>query len=124
GQTASCAFHAPHSGRYRFRATSEGAAPTAVERFAYVGSVAIERKGEHRASLVSDRNVAAPGARVHLALTQPYAKANALLTIAHGRVLKYWVQPLSGTVTEFDLPIQRDWSPGFTLSAVVLDAAE
>lgn len=124
GKATPCAFRPPHTGLYRFRASSKGAADTWVERYAMTGVNTKTTAIKDRANLTTPRNTVDAGSALHVVLTQPFAKARALMTISHGRVLKHWVLDLNGPVTEFDVPTRRAWQPGFTLGAAVLDAQE
>lgn len=118
GQTSSCGFRAPKVGRYRFLASVEGAAPTVLTR--YIGEAAPfdAAKTEKQATLtllrVSDGKTPA-----RVKLHQPYPKANVLFAIEYGHVVGHWVQTVTGTDSEIDVPVQEGWRPGVTLHALI-----
>jgi len=122
GRTASCPFRPTHSGRYRIRASSEGAAGTSLERYAHVGRHEAEAEGENYAQLVVMDETLQAGSHADLLLQQPFAKAEVLFTVAHGRVITHWVQHVDSQSAKISVPIDRDWAPGVTVEAVILDA--
>lgn len=120
GKASTCAFRPPHAGTYRLTASSDGAAPTSIERHASGESAPIaDDTGAATASLALE---AGDTAGMHLVLTQPFAKARVLFMVEHGRVLAHWTTSADGPVTHIEQPIAADWAPGVTIKALVLDA--
>ena len=119
GQASPCAFRAPTTGSYRFRATAEGAAPTALTRYIGAAAPVDPKKPGEQASLsllhASSDGVASARVKLH----QPYAKANVLFTLEYGHVVSHWVQAVSGKDSEIDVPVQAAWAPGVTLHALI-----
>jgi uncharacterized protein YfaS (alpha-2-macroglobulin family) len=121
GSKVTCPFRAPHSGAYVFRASSEGAADTALQRYAWVGMHrAVDVESSKPRLIVDSRTPGDPTA--HLVLQQPFASAEVLFTIEHGRVLEHWTQHVDAPVSKVDVPIQAAWAPGVTIKATLLDA--
>jgi len=123
-QKTACPFRAPHSGSYRFRVSSEGAAPAMVDRYAAVGAPTIANVAEapHTRLNIANATVAV-GDSAQLVLQQPFTKAMILFSIEHGRVLKHWQQSVDTPLANIALPVEAEWAPGVTLHATVLDAA-
>ena len=118
GQVSPCAFRAPKTGRYRFRASVEGAAPTLLTRYVGAAAPAETVKTDAKASmaLLHATDGSSP-ARVKL--HQPYAKANVLFAIEYGHIVSHWVQTVTTTDSEIEVPVQADWAPGVTLHALI-----
>ena len=118
GQVTPCAFRAPRTGRYRFRASVEGAAPTVLTR--YIGGAApVETtKTEAQASLtlLHASNGTSPA---RIKLHQPYPRANVLFTLEYVHVVSHWVQAVTATDSEIEVPVHADWAPGVTLHALI-----
>jgi uncharacterized protein YfaS (alpha-2-macroglobulin family) len=123
GQAASCPFRPKHSGVFRFLASSDGAAATAVARYASIGDGWKSAAGtETKMSLSVDNDHPAIGTQAELILQQPFAKARVLVSVEHGRVLKHWIEHADSQAIRIRVPVEPDWSPGVTINAVVLDA--
>ncbi|MEO5560729.1 MAG: alpha-2-macroglobulin family protein, partial [Dokdonella sp.] len=123
GKPATCAFRPPHSGLYGFRASSEGAVDTAVERYAFIGSKRIDSDADRVAKLIVTGGPPTAGTDTQLMLQQPFAQAQVLFTIEHGRVFKHWVQHVNAPVASISVPLESAWAPGVTINATVLDAS-
>ena len=124
GHRAACPFRPKQAGRYRIRATSEGAAETSLDRYAYVDAQWTAIEGADRATLVAiDGTTVEAGSSARLTLRQPFAKAEVLFTVEHGRILTHWVQRVDGPNAPVVVPVDAGWAPGVTINAIVLDAA-
>jgi len=123
GAPAPCAFHAPHSGSYRFRAVSENAAETSIDRFVVGGATENQTVADARVVLTNVTDESAKASSANLLLQQPFRHAKALFAIEHGRVFKHWLQDVDQPEVRIDVPLDPEWSPGVTVSATVLDAS-
>lgn len=100
---------------YRFEAASPGAHATAVETWLGLpdrparGAVVLERLDD-----------AATGAAT-VRLVHPYARASVLLTLEHNGLLWHQATHIDGPEGELAVPLEPDWAPGATLTALVLD---
>lgn len=122
GETVPCKFRPTKSARYRFRASSADAAPTVVERYAALDQNAVDKTAPDRMKVVAVAADVAIGDTAELMIEQPFAKAQALITVTHGRVLKHWVQTLDKNMSKLAVPIPTEWSPGVTIAVAILDA--
>lgn len=121
GQASPCPFRAPRAGSYRLRASAEGMAPVTIDR--YFGNAApndaVKKTSLASITLLRASNGLLP-ARVKL--HQPYARANVLFTVEYQNVLSHWVQSVTETDQEIDVPVQADWAPGVSLRALIRDS--
>ena len=65
----------------------------------------------------------AAGSVVEVLLHQPFKDAMVLFSVEHGGVLKHWIERIKTPTEHIRVPVERDWTPGFTLHAVVLDSS-
>lgn len=121
GRTTTCAFRPPAAGRYRLTASSDGAAPTSIERHAFFGNRALADDGKAPVTLALESSEADGHAR--FVLVQPFAKARVLFTAEHGRVLSHWIETVDAPVSRVEHALPAEWAPGVTIKATVLDAA-
>lgn len=124
GKSSTCPFRAQQSGMVRFRASSDGAASTTVDRYASVGETWESAEDEQKASLTAEDDHPAIGASAELILQQPFAEAQVLISVEHGQVLKHWIEHVRSPVSRLSVPIERDWLPGVTINAVIIDAGD
>jgi len=118
-----CVFKPTHAGLYRLSATSANAAPSTLEQYAFADKSAIKETNVDHLELSAINPSVVAGDSAELILRQPFAKARALITVVHGRVLKYWIQQLEGNVSRVRVPIDASWAPGVTISATILDSS-
>lgn len=124
GKPSTCPFRPQHSGMFRFRASSMGAASTTVDRYASAGDRWKSPDGDEHVSLTAENAHPAIGATAELILQQPFAEARVLISVEHGQILKHWIEHVSSPVSRISVPIERDWSPGVTINAVILNAGD
>jgi uncharacterized protein YfaS (alpha-2-macroglobulin family) len=124
GTSAACPFRPTHSGRYRFRASSPDAADAQVDRYAYIGNTFFQNEKKSRATLSMADDTVAAGTVANVLLRQPFAKANVLFTVEHGEVLDHWILAVDAAETKVAVPIKPAWSPGVTIHAAIVDAAD
>ena len=124
GQPTHCPFRPRHSGTYRFVARSGDAAPSLINRYAWLEGSRPAPDTESAASLTTLDPHPALGSTIDLNLRQPFAKARVLVSVEHARVLKHWTVDADSELTRIPLTIDRSWVPGVTIMAVVLDAAD
>lgn len=121
GQVSPCAFRAIASGRYLFRAESEGAAGAELVRYVGESYRAENTDTKPKASLAlvqaSDGNSPA-----RVLLDQPFENATALFTLEYDHIVRHWVQHLNNKQTEIAIPVKQDWAPGLSLRAVIRPA--
>lgn len=113
-----CDFRASKPGMYRFRASTEGAAPTVLNRWIGGNAPTVVADDKAKASLkllrAEDGNASA-----RVELSQPYAQASVLFTLEYDDVVQHWVQNVAAGATVMDIPLQSEWAPGVTLHALV-----
>ena len=124
GIPSKCPFRPQHSGIFWFRASSPGAASSTIDRYATTGESWKSPDGEAQASLTAENDHPVIGTNAELILQQPFAEARVLISVEHGQVLKHWVEHVSSPVSRISVPIERDWSPGITINAVIMDAGD
>ncbi len=123
GKIAACDFPRERSGYYRLTASSADAAPAQLLRYVHVESQStVDGDAIEPELLLLDDGVQ-PGMPLHLRLTQPYAKASALMVVSSGStILDYRLKPLDGTVSEFELQVLADWRGGVRVQALVRES--
>lgn len=123
GLPGHCRFRPQHSGRYRFVATAENAAPASLERYAWLEGDRQLAEKDAAANLSTENTEPAAGSVVEVLLHQPFKDAMVLFSVEHGGVLKHWIERIKTPTEHIRVPVERDWAPGFTLHAVVLDSS-
>lgn len=119
GLSQRCSFRAPKSGLYRFTASRGVAAAVSLDRYVWTHNGVRDAEAP-QVTLERIGNVETSN---EFLLSQPFARANVLFTIAHGGVLKHWTVDLNGRNHAFKVDLQPEWAPGVSLGALVLDAS-
>jgi len=111
------------AGRYRFVARSGDAAPATLVRHVWDGWTAPATRQRSTLELLGPVETA--GDRARFALTQPHARARALLVFVAGNdtLLAHRVEMLDGGAAQLALPTERGWRGTPVLHAHVRDAS-
>lgn len=113
GRATPCAFRAPASGFYLFRAQRDGAATVEIQRYFSAATSTAEVDADSDATMERVGN--------DVILRQPFARAKVLFAVQHGQVVTHWIVDVDQREYRFPFPTQADWAPGITLGALVLD---
>lgn len=83
--------------------------------------VSWRQENSNRIRLVADRRSYRPGDVAQILIPSPFqGEVTALFTVERGRVLRHWVQTLSGNAETVELPITADYAPNVYVSVVLV----
>ncbi len=119
-----CAFTPQDPGSHRITATIQDThnRPHSSEIYQWVvgkGRVVWQQRPDNSLEIIAEKSQYSVGDMARYLVKNPFAGAQALITVERYGVLQSWLQTLTSATPVIEFEIQKDFLPGFFLSVVV-----
>lgn len=87
--------------------------------------VSWRQENNDRIQLIADQRSYQPGDVARILIPSPFqGQVTALFTVERGRVLRHWVQTLTGNAETIELPISAEYAPNVFVSVVLVKGVD